>query len=677
MKYRADIDGLRCVAVVPVVLYHAGLSLMPGGFVGVDVFFVISGFLITSIIYNEMVQEKFSFVSFYDRRVRRIFPALYFVLFVSSIFALVILIPVDLVGYGNSMIYTTLFASNFYFWSTAGYFAEASETLPLLHTWSLAVEEQFYLLFPPVLLLVLRLIGARWLAVVLLVGAGVSLAASAWGVFAVPRLTFYLLPTRAWELLIGSLIAVPFLPKIPARLGSALAASGLVMIAAAILTIDGTMPFPGITALLPCIGAGLVIYGGMWSSGGLAKSVLEWAPVVYVGRLSYSLYLWHWPVLVFGRLYLGRSPSAAEAVALVALSFALAAFSLRFVEAPFRGANSLGGRPWLRLGAGAGLIAVTSAVALTFTLNHGLPGRVSQETLTAEAVRWDRNALRQRCLVDSPFSFSARQKLPPIEGCLAGPGAAGQRYEVVVWGDSQADSLVPAVVDMVAARGWTVREIAMEGCPPLIGADLVVVKQDLRGDRCKQFNTQAIEMIRNSPGLKLVVVAGRWSVWSEGGSVPADPRYSVDEISGVRSLDNSRRVFARSLEASVRQITETGVAVLLMGQVPEYEHSPWRCAAYARLRGHPVDACKIGERNVVAAPMQYSNTIIRQLAKDDPLVSIVLPTEVLCEGERCYSGRDGIFYYINANHLTSSGARHVLSVFTFDPKVGGAGGSPN
>lgn len=134
MKYRADIDGLRCVAVVPVVLYHAGLSLIPGGFVGVDVFFVISGFLITSIIYNEMVQEKFSFVSFYDRRVRRIFPALYFVLFVSSIFAVVILIPVDLVGYGNSMIYTTLFASNFYFWSTAGYFAEASETLPLLHT---------------------------------------------------------------------------------------------------------------------------------------------------------------------------------------------------------------------------------------------------------------------------------------------------------------------------------------------------------------------------------------------------------------------------------------------------------------------------------------------------------------------------------------------------------------
>lgn len=658
LKYRADIDGLRCFAILPVVLFHAFPQFIPGGYIGVDVFFVISGFLITSIIYREASEGRFSFLRFYDRRIRRIFPALFFMLAVVCVLSVIVLIPSDLTRFGRSLLPAAAFWSNIYFWQAADYFAESSDTLPLLHTWSLAVEEQFYIFFPPILLVALRFMGRTGLIWLMLAGFVISLAVSSVGVYQVPRVTFYFLPTRAWELLLGALIAVPFLPRPSPRVGKALAACGVAMILVAAFAFGPATPFPGLYAMLPCLGAAFVIYGGLTASAGPAYRVLAAAPIVYVGRISYSLYLWHWPLLVLGRLHFGGSLTPLQASVLVALSFAMAVISLRFVEAPFR--RSYQKRTAMRsMFAGAGAIAVTAVVGALFVRTDGLPWRAPAETLAAEASQDDRNPLRHRCLVSSPMSLSP-QRMPPLKGCLAGPGAGEGRYEVVVWGDSMADALVPGVIDMVADRGWTVREIGMQGCPPLVDVEIVAVRQAQRGERCQEFNRWAVDLIRSSPDLKMVVIAGRWSVWSEGGVATADPRYLTDNENQELSLDNSRRVFRKSLAAAVEAVARPGMPVVLVSQPPEYTIPSWRCIAYASFQGEDTDQCGAVDRAVATETVQYSDTVVREIGASLPNVLTVISSDVLCSDAVCLTREGDSLLYADGTHLSSTGGRRLM-----------------
>lgn len=661
LKYRADIDGLRCLAILPVVLYHAFPSVISGGYVGVDIFFVISGFLITSIIYNQAVVGRFSYLYFYDRRIRRIFPALFFMLVVVCILATLVMIPSDLTNFARSLIPTATFWSNVFFWRSADYFAESSETLPLLHTWSLAVEEQFYVLFPPVVLLGLRFMGRRGLSIALVLALALSFVVAAYGVYMAPRATFYLLPTRAWELLIGSLLAIPLLPKPAQGLGKLLALSGLLMIGTAVLVYEADTPFPGLYALLPCLGAALVIYGGFSATDGPARRFLELRPVVYIGKISYSLYLWHWPLLVSGRLYFGESLTALQAGMLVLASFALAAFSLHFVEAPFRkGFNRKGAVRSLVIGGIA--IAAAVMVSTLAVKAKGLPWRVSAETLAATAATKDRNPLRSRCLVGSPLMFKG-QRLPPLKGCLIGPGATEERYEVIVWGDSMADALVPGVADIVAQNGWTVREIGMQGCPPLLNADIVVSRNTLRGDRCAAFNQWAVNTIRAATGIKLVVISGRWSVWSEGGKDKTDLRFLRDDANPELSLENSRRVFRESLQASVQSVKQTGLSVLVVGQPPQYPESPPRCKAYGSFRGDDSSGCLGAPRREVVKPLEYSNEVIREMSRTGVGVISLLPSDILCDEALCTAGNSNRFYYADNIHVSSTGARYIMEKF--------------
>ncbi|MFG1393934.1 acyltransferase family protein [Xanthobacter agilis] len=358
LAYRPDIDGLRAVAVGSVVLFHGGFSLFGGGFVGVDVFFVISGFLITSIIADDLERGRFSLVDFYDRRIRRILPALFLVLFTTVAIGAFILLPTQMENLAGSLIPATLFYANIHFMGLESYFAPAAEELPLLHLWSLAVEEQFYIVFP-LLLFVLMRVGGRRLAVIgLFAVALVSLVIAQVELQEAPRRAFFLLSSRAWELLVGALIALAPLPKVPPKVAAGLGALGLGALLIPVFLYNRNTSFPGVAALPPVLGAALLIYSGRHAARGPAARLLALPGLVYVGRISYSLYLWHWPLLAFAFIYRGRALTPLLAAGIILLAVALSALSLRYVEAPLRRAGAGGGRRAVRFAAAAAVMLV-------------------------------------------------------------------------------------------------------------------------------------------------------------------------------------------------------------------------------------------------------------------------------------------------------------------------------
>lgn len=333
MRYRAEIDGLRAVAVIPVILFHAGFSIFSGGFVGVDVFFVISGFLITSIILSERAAGKFSIARFYERRVRRILPALFFVMAVSIPFAWWLMLPDELAEFSTSLATTAIFLSNIYFAHESGYFATASELQPMLHTWSLAIEEQYYVFFPLFLILTAKLAN-KWVVAILGVVALVSLGAAQWAVTNAPDEAFFALSARVWELLIGVFVAFYLAAKPELKGNQALSLLGLALICVAIFVYDDQTPFPSAYTLAPTVGVALILL--FTSSSTLTFKILSNRALVGIGLISYSAYLWHQPIFAFARLHDGHAPSALLMVMLGVLALGLAYLTWRFVERPFR-----------------------------------------------------------------------------------------------------------------------------------------------------------------------------------------------------------------------------------------------------------------------------------------------------------------------------------------------------
>ena len=336
MIYRKEIDGLRALAVLPVILFHAGFSVVSGGFVGVDVFFVISGYLITSIILEELETGDFTVAGFYERRARRILPALFFVLLACLPLAWWLLLPSEMADFGKSLAAVAVFASNILFWLGTDYFAATAEQIPLLHTWSLAVEEQYYVVFPLFMLLVWRL-GKGWLMGLVALVALLSLGWSEWLWRSSVEASFYLIPSRAWELMIGALAAFYLHKNVAAPNNvTAQAASGLglALLAYAVFFFNEGIPFPSVYALVPTVGAVLLIVfatPATWVGKGLASP-----PLVWVGLISYSAYLWHQPLFVFARLQALEEPSVSLMASLCVITLMLAWFSWRFVEKPFR-----------------------------------------------------------------------------------------------------------------------------------------------------------------------------------------------------------------------------------------------------------------------------------------------------------------------------------------------------
>ncbi len=649
LKYRADVDGLRAIAILPVVLYHFGVPGFSGGYVGVDVFFVISGFLITSLIYGEVTAGDFSLVRFYDRRIRRIFPALFAVLFATFLLAAVTLFPGALADFATSVAATAGFVSNFQFWSESGYFDVAADRKPLLHTWSLAVEEQFYFLFPPLMMFIGRFLKGRFGAVLTAVFVA-SFALSAVGVFAEPSFTFYLLPARTWELLLGSLIAVGTL-KAPgnAALAGTMSLVGIIMIAAAVATFTSATVFPGAAALLPCVGAALIIVAGQTTAPAVNR-LLSRTPFVFIGKISYSLYLWHWPLLVFAKHQLARSPTAVEATLLMLLSGMLSVMSWRFIEAPFRGAGAVLTRPRLFAAAGAA-IAAALVVGASINLLNGVPQRFDEETLA---------------LLAPGQEFADWQCPEATEQTPAGPvcaiagggtgGTGGRPPSFLMWGDSHARALLPAVT--LAAQRFDRSGLVsiMNACPPLWGVN----RSDSRDNRCRRHNDAVMEYVLTTE-IPMVILVARWSINTEGtryGEEQGRDVFLVDDDTDDLSFAENRLVFARGFARTISRLRAAGRRVVVVGPVPEIGRDVPETLARYHHRG-------IGQEfGPTLADFEARNGFVLDLfTRHTRDVELVYPHHVLCRQSPCSVLRGGKPLYADDDHLSRFGAGTISGLF--------------
>ena len=391
MNYRRDIDGLRAVAVLPVVLFHFGVSAIPGGFTGVDIFFVISGYLISGSLLDDLDRGQFSIARFYWRRARRILPALVFVILLTCIAAWFILLPSDLHEFSLSVIAASTFWSNIYFWKTTNYFSIDAELRPLLHTWSLSVEEQYYIFAPILMFLIYRYLGKRWLLVLVPIIVG-SFVLAIMATSLAPTAGFYLLPTRMWELMLGAVLMLRRPPAIGNRLSmELLGLAGFGLVAYGFLTISESDPFPGYNALFPCIGTALLIYVGQAPPTAdmpatIATRILQFSPFVWIGLISYSLYLVHWPINSFVHYLSLQNVGVPTVIAMMIGSLALATFSWKYRRAALSGRNGRSRHRCRSSPFQARRLPVLCACGVAGALGKGFPHRFPDFSMRKVAV---------------------------------------------------------------------------------------------------------------------------------------------------------------------------------------------------------------------------------------------------------------------------------------------------
>jgi len=496
MKYRPEIDGLRTVAVMPVIFFHAGLDLFSGGFVGVDVFFVISGYLITSILIDDLQKGTFSIARFYERRARRILPALFFVILCCAPFAWAWMLPSQMEDFGRSVIAVVFFASNILFWQDIDYFAPAAEDNPLLHTWSLAVEEQFYIFFP-ILLLWLWRFGRNPAFYVVLGICIASLLLAELGSHTAPGATFYLLHTRAWELGAGSLCAFALNRRGPLSNGY-LAAAGLLGVLLAATLYDKTTPFPSLYALLPVVGTALIIlYAGPSTMVG---KLLSLRGMVAIGLISYSAYLWHQPLFAFARIRSLTTPSEPLMIALSLLALGLAYFSWRFVEAPFRRKSGM----WLP--ARRQVFAASLLASLALCIAGGIV--VSRDGAVLRTDAEDMRGLDDRIAINPGLDADCTANFTLSAKCRTSDAP-----EILLWGDSFAMHLAQGL--LASDPDMKLQQHTKSQCAPILDIALNLPtagygEQWARG--CMEFNDQVLEWLETNDRFTHVVLSSPFRI---------------------------------------------------------------------------------------------------------------------------------------------------------------------
>ena len=630
MKFRPDIEGLRALAIVPVVAFHAWPRLLTGGYVGVDVFFVISGYLITTLLLQRLATGKYSVASFYAARIRRIFPALFVMLALIVPAAWLLLSPQDLREFARVFGATGLFASNIELYRTTGYFEGATELKPLVHTWSLAVEEQYYIVFPLLLAALYR--WARGAIGLVLAAVGVvSLAYAQYLLGHDGPLAFYSALSRTCELMVGSLLAVRAErggPPLPASARQGLGLAGLAAIVSSCLLLKPDSTFPGFTALWPCLGAAALIEAGR-GEGSLASRVLALSPLRWIGALSFSLYLWHWPMLVFARHWLLGQPDVLQAGVAVALAVALAWGSLRWVETPVRQAT------WSQRSM---LMSGGAAIAACLLLAGGLfwGGRRAGEApsranalLTAAA---DFSPGRERC------HTRERVQITYADRCQFGPADAPR--QLAVWGDSHGVEIGHVLSEFLEGDR-SLAAMTAAACPPSV--DFALPGRFY----CRPHNEAMLAgLVGDAKVDRVLIVTRASSYMGDAGTAAA---------------------FERGLQAAIRALTAAGKEVWLLDPVPTYDYPvPAALAQYQRRGLDPAgfgmtrdDYRRSEEAALATLARAAAATGAKRVAVD----------ETLCGPGRCaVVGADGRGLYLDNNHLSMAGAR-LLAARALRPVV--------
>ncbi len=658
-SYRPTVDGLRAVAILGVVAYHAGIPGITGGFVGVDVFFVISGFLITGLLKNEIAATgTLSIPKFYARRARRILPALTVVLVSTVLLGFILLPPskprLDL---GASAIASALFLANQYFLtSSGGYFDGPAVLRPLLHLWSLAVEEQFYLAWPAILLVIARFAppAARllWMRRAIL---GLSLASfllSVYWVHARPHAAFYVSLARAWELGVGAVLALWELQRFRAAARPAILA-GAGMIIASFLLLEAGTRFPGPAAVPAVLGTALIIWGDAispnWISG-----LLSSRPMVAIGLVSYGWYLWHWPLLAFARNARLMVSNRGADIGWVLLALVLAALMLRFIENPIRfGRRARAARTGAVLGAAAVSIAATIALASTQLLRQPLGSGSARERLAAHADLDEEAAGNRRCLSErAPWAGPSAQ-------CRF--GAPDGAPELILWGDSHAASWSSLVSALQRDGRPAYLQLTMAGCRPLSAQ-----AQDRNDAPCVGFRQRAMQEIARlrGEGLQGVIIAGRWPplVGVERSVFDARPEpYGVREL--VRGLRHARAepptpsphtdVLEADLRMTFAALRATGVRTLVLLDPPEMDYPVPNCVYF---RFDRLDSCGISRADYERDYGEIA-AVFKKVAAEGPLVRVFDPVDYFCDAQLCrVLDRGGFPTLVDDSHVSRSSA---------------------
>ncbi|MDF2617427.1 MAG: acyltransferase 3 [Xanthobacteraceae bacterium] len=655
MQYRPEIDGLRAVAVLPVILFHAGIAPFSGGFVGVDVFFVISGYLITTLIAAEMEEGKFSLLRFYERRARRILPALFLVMAACIPFAWMWMFPSQFEEFALSVVAVVLFVSNILFWSQVGYFAPVAEEQPLLHTWSLAVEEQFYIVFPLLLLVLWRFGRQRMLGFVVVLSLA-SLWLAEHGARHHPEANFYLIHTRAWELGAGAICALVMRGG-PPRPHTLLSLAGLGLILFSVFAYDAATPFPSLYALAPVGGTALIIlFAGPAT---LTGRVLSLPVFVGIGLISYSAYLWHQPLFAFARIRSLDPPSLGLMLALSVLSLGLAYLSWRFVERPFRagGTRRIGRRAVI--GSAATAAALLVGFGAFGYLDDGAPFRLPDKAVALLAYEDDVEATDDV----EPCRFNAARGLQaqPVPAC-SGYMVDG-KADVVFIGDSHSAGISPAVQEALKQEGISSYATSYAGCIGLPGFYRVGLP---RPEECDKYNRDMIAFAK-AHGAKVVVITSRFAAYAEGRGFDnreggVETRLTLPtELIGTTGRnawtdpDRKARIVG-ALRQKVEAVADE-IDVVLVYPIPEAGWNVPRRAARMAIAGEgdafalttSYDVYRTRNADVVAALD----------AVERPNVFRVRPDGVLCDAAsgRCRNADQDVALYADGNHLSDAGAQ--------------------
>jgi len=632
LQYRSDIDGLRAIAVLTVIFYHLGIPGFAGGFVGVDIFFVISGFLITSILQKEINEGGFSIARFYERRIRRIFPALYPVLLFCFIVGVYLFDVKQFSDLALSLGATAFFWSNVLFLHSSGdYFGAPSSQLPLLHTWSLAVEEQFYIVFPLFLVAINRYFKKDYI-VWIFAAALISIAASSYGVYISKTATFYLAPTRAWEFLAGTILALQAIPLVKSNwVNNLLSVLGMVLICFSIVFFNEKTLFPGVIAIVPVFGAALIIYSGQSVEGYISR-FLSLKPLVFIGLISYSLYLWHWPLLVFMKYYLMRELHFIEVACLILMTFIAAYLSWQFIEKPFRV------KPPLL--ANRRLLFAVSGILMVFAYVTG-------------KIVWYKNGFPER-FIDNSTIFEVQSD--PIyykhDAWKGGEyvsehinamrlGNQNSSPSFLLLGDSHAQALSCGISSLALRSGIAGYIIFRGGIPPILSTNPINEKS---GYSSLEYH-DLIKFLILHREIKTIIIACSWEGYTKN------------------------RGFELQLESTVSQLLRLNREVVLVADVPrmKYDIPHAMFVAYRTNRKlncilpSPISAllptrAQYYERN------KESSNIFMSLATNKK-VRIVYPDTMLYENGYYQVYRNNKLYYIDDSHLSSVGSCYVSTVF--------------
>ncbi|MDC1150377.1 acyltransferase family protein [Gammaproteobacteria bacterium] len=624
MKYRAEIDGLRALAVIPVIFFHAGFEIFAGGFVGVDVFFVISGYLITLIIINDIEKERFSIINFYERRARRILPALFLIMLTTIPFAWMWMVPTQLNDYSQSLIAVSLFASNILFWRESGYFDAAAEEKPLLHTWSLAVEEQYYLLFPIFLFLVWSFGKNRvfWIIVAI---AALSLLISEIGWRKYPSANFYLAPARAWELLAGSISAF-IVQKKGIQKSNLLAFIGLFSIIFSIFFYDNSTPFPSLYALVPVAGVFLIVLYGDKET--LVGRLLSNKILVGVGLISYSAYLWHQPIFAFARIRLLNHPSDLLMIILCLVSIFLAYLSWRYIEKPFRNKNVVNRKNIF-------IFSLSGILFFSFIGSLGHFGIVESKFKAASFDNWRDDS---SCIVLKTTDFN-KVKDELKQRCH--DSKSNKNYILI--GDSHAESLSKNLRLMIEKRGGNLITLIHNGCLPVPGTTRYPVQQ-----KCIENKEAYWRFIQSKNAT--VILSSRWRLLLEGprfNNLEGGVEYGDNAVNSVISSDKNIFDYVENFfeESSKKN------SIIIVNQIPEAGWNvPYRNARIKQLHGDQEDITT--SYKVYKDANLRVNDMFNRLIENTE-IKVVSTEKLICNTiykERCLNTINGKSLYRDDDH---------------------------